>query len=276
MDIHSGLKLRLLKIRASWGQLSVSKKATLSLMVLALLVFPSAYLLSQSGINLYGRASERYPISNPNPSPTPNPSSTPSDFQVNVSGDRVNATWSAPTTGGVVEDYIIEYRLPNDNSWHVYEDGVQTTTSIDLYLNDEVVTAMDMEARVRAKFKDVDVLSNPSNIVQYTIPQVPAYKPSSPQNLQVTVGTGQITASWSRPDNAERLPIVDYKLEYKVEGSANWTVFVDGVSPATTITATAPTSASPPLHLEARIRAVGNNGQVSDPSDIVSFTLGHN
>lgn len=67
MDIHSGLKLRLLKIRASWGQLSVSKKATLSLMVLALLVFPSAYLLSQSGINLYGRASERYPISNPNP-----------------------------------------------------------------------------------------------------------------------------------------------------------------------------------------------------------------
>ncbi len=89
MDIHSGLKLRLLRLRASWGQLSGSKKITLALMVLVLLVFPSAYLLSMNGVNLYGRASE--PIAYPNPA-TP----IPSEYSLQKSENEINTGIHGP------------------------------------------------------------------------------------------------------------------------------------------------------------------------------------
>ena len=62
--------------------------------------------------------------------------------------------------------------------------------------------------------------------------------PSAPQNLLVTTGDGQLTASWLAPVSAGSSAISDYVVSYKLSGSANWIPFADGVSTGTTAVVT--------------------------------------
>ena len=57
--------------------------------------------------------------------------------------------------------------------------------------------------------------------------------PSAPQNILVTTGDGQLTASWQAPVSAGSTAISDYVVSYKLSGSDTWIPFDDGVSTAT-------------------------------------------
>lgn len=156
MNSLSSFKLRLLKLRSFWTNLSLSAKVSLALMVLLLLILPSAYILSMKGINLFGRASE---IKNTPP---------PQRFKIEVEGGRVNATWQAPPESrATIVDYRFEYKPVGSQTWTVYDDGVSTATSASIDVSN-VRNPLELQARVSAITTGGSV-SVPSNEVVYFI-----------------------------------------------------------------------------------------------------------
>ena len=62
--------------------------------------------------------------------------------------------------------------------------------------------------------------------------------PTGPQNVVGTRGDSLVTLSWDPPKTIGGTPILDYNIQVSTDGGLNWTLFNDGVSPATTATVT--------------------------------------
>ena len=95
----------------------------------------------------------------------------------------VDLSWTEPTTGGEVSNYII-YR---DNS----QIATPTTTS---YTDSEVENGEMYTYYVTALYSDPENESNPSDEVDVEVPSFAA-----PANLSGEIGNGYITLSWTAP-----------------------------------------------------------------------------
>lgn len=62
--------------------------------------------------------------------------------------------------------------------------------------------------------------------------------PTAPQNVVGTRGDSSVTLTWDPPKSIGGTPILDYNIQSSTDGGATWTLFNDGVSPATTTTVT--------------------------------------
>ena len=62
--------------------------------------------------------------------------------------------------------------------------------------------------------------------------------PTAPQNVVGTRGDSRVTLSWDPPKLIGGTPILDYLIQSSTDGGLTWTLFSDGISPATTATVT--------------------------------------
>ncbi len=62
--------------------------------------------------------------------------------------------------------------------------------------------------------------------------------PGAPENLMLTTGDGQLTATWNPPTSQGSSAITDYLIAVKETTSATWTTYADGVSTDTSVIVT--------------------------------------
>lgn len=258
------------RMNRSFHRLSSGRKSALLAMVICLFVFPSVLFFSNKQLSVRAEEPITIPATFPNPAPE-----TPQNFRIQVVQNSVTARWDITNPAGpLINDFRIEYRPQGSENWVVYEDGVSTYTMFTATLPGGM-SQLNLEARVFSIGADGQ-LSGPSNIVQYTVGPTERPKPQRPTNFGVIVSSDNILAIWRPSTQPEGITIVDYRIEWKLQGTTDWTVYEDGVSTNNSVTVFLDTNGFPALHLVGRVRAVAANGEVSDPSLEFNYTLGHN
>ena len=186
------------------------------------LLGPGTYYLRIKGINAFGTgpaSPELTLIVGAGGAVTPQP---PTNLLAWTAGGRLTFTWSAPTTGAVPTDYMLEAgsAVGLSNLAVVPVSGRAFTF--------DPVPAGFFFLRVRSRVGGV--VSVPSPDVMINVGNVPA-PPSPPQNFFSSVSSGTVTFTWTAP-------LLGTPLSYVLEagtapGLSNITVFNTG-SAATT------------------------------------------
>lgn len=94
--------------------------------------------------------------------------------------------------------------------------------------------------------------------------------PSSPTNVVATPGNGQVSLTWTAPNDGGSV-ITDYKIEYSTNGNF-WTIFADGVSPSASTTVTGLTNGTLYVFRISAINAVGTGNPSGFSNAVKPFT----
>ena len=137
-----------------------------------------------------------------------------------IAGDaRLIASWTAPADLGspALDGYSVEYRS-DGTTWTAWDHrGTGTTATITSLSN-----GTTYQVRV-ASVNDTGTSGHTPTVSQTPIasPRVPGV----PQNLTVTAGEGELTATWNEPDDKGNPATLDrYVVEYRSGGSwRTWT-----------------------------------------------------
>ena len=132
---------------------------------------------------------------------------------VAVSGDRtVSVSWSAPTPPP--SGYLVQYRLNNDGAqWQPTSPTAITSTTLSF---GDLTVGQTYFFRVASTNGGTAV----SDYVATTTPVGPGAAPNPPQGVIATGGDRQVTLTWSAPSPQP----ARYQIQYKVSGSASWSV----------------------------------------------------
>lgn len=136
-------------------------------------------------------------------------------------------TWTAPTRGSLVTDYVVEFKRDIDSIWTVFADGVTTTTG---------ATVTGLTAGTLYNFRvsaigDLGSASSYATISEATTSGATAI-PNLVTGVTATVNSSsQITLSFTAPAGGN--PFYDFRIEYKRTASGTWVVWEHDVSLAT-------------------------------------------
>ena len=165
----------------------------------------------------------------------------------------LDVSWTAPNdNGSAIIDYSLRYKVGSSPDWTVMTEavtGMSTTLS-------KLAAGTTYDVQVRARNADGmspwsisgsgATLPAPTNAV----PDAPAAPTVATAKAQ-----GSLDVSWTAPsDNGSA--IIDYRLQYRVQGSANWTVMTEAVTGTTTTLSRMPASTT----YEVQVRARNANG----------------
>jgi Fibronectin type III domain len=144
-----------------------------------------------------------------------------------ITSSTITVSWQAPSSGGVVSSYIVQYRLTGTTTWSsgasvvgvtTYQlTGLQAGTSYDIAVQAQNPGGLGAAASV------LTVLTSSST--QAAPPQVSglAASPTSSSAIQL---------SWSAQTGSA--PATSYTVQYRVTGSPKWTSSMMGISGAGT------------------------------------------
>ena len=146
-----------------------------------------------------------------------------------VASGQIRLSWAAPTAGGSpVIDYVIE-RSTNGTTWTPVSDGVNTLRSY---------TMSDLGATTRYHFRVYAKNAAGSGPRSTTVSAIARVAPSAPRSLVLTPSSGQIRLTWLAPASNGGAAVTDYVIQRSPDGVSNWYTIPDGVSSATSYTAT--------------------------------------
>jgi subtilisin family serine protease len=156
--------------------------------------------------------------------------STPQNLVVTPSGRSLDLSWAAPATlnGGVVSDYLIEYRV-GAGTWEMVEDGVGFGTSAS-------VTGLLEETTYEVSVSAVTDHGASERVFGFGTP-LPPDPPSAPQNLVVTPGGRSLDVRWAAPATLNGGVVSDYVVQYRV-GAGAWETVDDGIGFGTSVLVT--------------------------------------
>ncbi len=139
---------------------------------------------------------------------------------------QVSLTWTAPSDGGSpIIDYVIEYKLTSEPTvWTIFADGTSAATTATVT---GLTNGQPYDFRVSATN---DVGTGP---VSATVTDTPFTVPDAPTNLSVELQSGQVNLEWVAPTDDGGSPVIDYLVEYSIDGTF-WFLIIDFVDPATT------------------------------------------
>lgn len=113
-------------------------------------------------------------------------------------------SWESPLTGGAVQDYLIQYSLPNQE-WQTYTDLVTPDTS-------GFVSGLDICSLYLFRVAAISTLGTGIPTSTNT-PSTLASPPPTPSNLSVSTGNRSLTLVWFPLVNTE-CDIIDYSIQY--------------------------------------------------------------
>lgn len=180
---------------------------------------------------------------------TPNP---PSNLTATVNATTVNVTWSAVTSSNApVTDYIIEVATNYSGTWTVFDDGVSTSTSVQLA---DRTPDVPLSVRVRAVNS---YGTGPASGAVTVTPRTAPVEPGAPRNVSGIPGDSIVTVTWAAPESNGGASITQYTVTTSpgtatcqtatttcvVTGLANGTAYTFTVT-ATNSAGTGPSSAA--------------------------------
>ncbi len=125
---------------------------------------------------------------------------------------QITASWNAPTSGGPVHSYELQYRT-GEGSWNEVENLSGMSHVITSLTN-----GATYEVRVRASNTSGDSAWSDSATAT---PQEPLQVPNKPAAPTLIAGDGRITASWNAPTSGGAPS--HYDLQYRQQNVGNWT-----------------------------------------------------
>ena len=178
--------------------------------------------------------------------------SAPVITTVTPGDSKVDLTWNAPASngGGAITNYLIEYKIDAANAlWTRYPRAASTALA---------ATVAPLVNGTRYLFRVSAVNPAGTGPASVASPSVmPVTFPAAPATVTAVGGDKQATLSWTKPVTDGGLPITDYVVEYRRLKDADWTVFADGTSTATTATVTGLLNGA---NYAFRVRAVSSFG----------------
>lgn len=183
----------------------------------------------------------------------------PTSLSATAGYTQATLGWTAPASSGdyAITDYLIEYKLSADSTWTVYPDGTSTATSA-------TVTALANGSlynfRVSAmSYAGAGTASSTAN----TTPSSTPTEPNAPSNLAGTGASGQVSLTWSAPNNTGGSALTDYVVQYKTVTATSYTTYSDGVSTTAAATVTGLTNGTPYTFRVAATNGVGTSSYSS-------------
>jgi surface protein len=171
-------------------------------------------------------------------------------------------SWTAPTSTGdsAITGYRIEYRTSPSGTWTLFgTTGAAVTSTTVTGLTDGITYDIRISATNAAG----------TGTASTTVTATPGTAPGAPTALALSPSTGQLLASWTAPATTGGSAITDYVVEVRTSPSGTWTVFADGVSPATITTIGGLTDGAT---YDVRVRAVNTFG-ISSASTAATSTV---
>lgn len=137
--------------------------------------------------------------------------------------NAIDLDWSAPTTGGSVRGYLVEFRATGAPSWQTF--GTVTTTSAQ-------VTGLTGGTPYDVQVTSVGVAQSSSPVATSATPTIPA--PGVVTGFTATPGVNSASLAWTAPTTGG--PVVDYLVEYRTTGAATWQTFASVTTTTALIT----------------------------------------
>ena len=141
----------------------------------------------------------------------------PTDVVTTRSDAAVDLTWAAPAgNGNDVMDYAVEYTIDDGASWVTFNDGVSAEASV-------TVTGLASDTIYRFKVSALNDVGQGAWSTP-TTETSPLTAPGKVASLVVDGGNGSARLAWSAPLDDGGRPVVEYVVEYRAVGAADWTV----------------------------------------------------
>jgi hypothetical protein len=128
----------------------------------------------------------------------------------------IDLTWATPAgNGSDITDYVVEYSIDDGVSWITYDDGVSAEASA-------TVTGLVSDTSYRfhvSALNDVGqgTWSDPTSGTS------PLGAPGQVMSLSVAGGNGAVRLVWAAPLDDGGRQVVEYVVEYRAIGAADWT-----------------------------------------------------
>ena len=189
---------------ASYSVISGSGATTTSHTVLNLTNF-TAYMFTVRAVNASGAGA-------PSKAVRGEPGVVPGDvvnLTANAKHERVELSWTDPTSHDRTGGYRVRYKKSNDNAWGEWKPlgnpGATTTNELTIYdlTNSE---SHDFEVLAYNYIGDGPT----SELTATPVPEVP----TAPANLIATPGDGEVTLTWDDPPVDEKSSTDGYKVSY--------------------------------------------------------------
>jgi titin len=144
-----------------------------------------------------------------------------------IPGDgRIDLNWEAVDEGGlpVLSEYVVEYRAASETTWTKLTEDV---------VNDLKATIPNLVNATPYQLRIASRNSSGQGKFSSVIDAEPFRLPGVISDLTVAANIGQATLAWRAPAETGGVPILDYVVEFKQEGSSDWSLYNDGIAAAT-------------------------------------------
>jgi predicted phage tail protein len=168
-----------------------------------------------------------------------------------ISGNtEVSLTWIAPASNGgtTITDYIVQSST-DGSTWTTFADGLSMATST-------TVTGLSNGTSYTFRVAAVNAMGTGEySTVSGSL--TPATTPDAPTAVTGSIGSTQVTVSWTAPSSNGGASIYDYVIQYSSNSGTTWTTFADGTSASTSTTVTGLTNGTSYVFQVAATNAAG-------------------
>jgi titin len=158
--------------------------------------------------------------------------SVPTNVAAAVADGQAVLTWSSPTnTGGLaIVDYVIQSSSNGGATWLTLDDDVSGETGL---------TVPNLTNGIAYMFRVAAVNSfGAGEFSDATAPQTSLAAPQAITNLIAVAAARSVTLTWDAPASTGGRPLIDYAIDYRPAGSADWVRWNRGPSTATSAVVT--------------------------------------
>jgi Fibronectin type III domain len=134
--------------------------------------------------------------------------------------------WSAPESdnGMPILDYVIQYSSDNGVSWTTFNDGASSSQYVPAVSGLADGTTYVFRVAATNKVGTGNFSSNSAPVQTFGVPSAPRSVKNSP------VVYDRVALTWTEPESANGMPLLDYVIEYSLNNGNSWITFNDGVS----------------------------------------------
>jgi hypothetical protein len=141
--------------------------------------------------------------------------------------------WTIPASlnGGVISDYLIQYRKAGTTRWLTFAHTASTATTRTVT---GLLSRTNYQFQVAARTSG-GLSSYSSSATKSTLTGIT----SAPRSLATSTTTrNSVRLTWSAPQTLNGGVVTDYKVQYRLSTSRTWLTFTDPVSATTGATVT--------------------------------------